>query len=183
MCNIIGHIIVHWHLTLRPADCCNEGQGLINSNIFYLAPAVENMPISMRQSLSMGDHWALIASTHGGNTLVWHASVLFNTSTVRGHSCSYTGDILTVEPSLMAFNVAAWVWPVYRVRMVLSRLCSLYKKSLAMIYCLTGDASHNSRGNTDPSFFNTGHVNHCITFAVEYIGKRQRRGLVPKDQQ
>jgi len=29
-----------------------------------------------------------------------------------------------------------------------------------------------------------GHVNHCVTFNVEYLGNRYRdRGLVPKDHQ
>ena len=28
-----------------------------------------------------------------------------------------------------------------------------------------------------------GHVNHCVTFAVEYLGNRERRDLVPKDHQ
>jgi len=29
-----------------------------------------------------------------------------------------------------------------------------------------------------------GHVNHCVTFAIEYLGNRYRyRDLVPKDHQ
>jgi len=28
-----------------------------------------------------------------------------------------------------------------------------------------------------------GHVNHCVTFDVEYLGTVRDRGLVPKDHQ